>query len=100
MTTPDQLREIVDFLQQRVKLAPGDDPVIVFTSPDVNEMISAGLDGPTARRLLTMPWWPEMVDDIIETPEYAEADEDADQVLGYARDVLLEYVRKRFPLNP
>ena len=36
-----------------------------------------------------------MVADIIDTPEFAEPDESPEQVLQYARDVVVEYFRKR-----
>jgi hypothetical protein len=99
MTTPDQLKAIVTYLQARVRPAAEGRRDLVFESPDAEEMIAAGLDGPTVQRLLDSPWWPEMVDDIIETPDFAEPDETNEEVLGYARDVVLEYVRKRFPLE-
>ena len=99
MTTPEQLRDIVDHLRRRVRLAADGGRSIVFDEPDAGDLIAAGLDGDTVRRLLAMPWWSEMVDDIVETPEFAGPEETAEQVLGYARDVVLEYVRKRFPLE-
>jgi len=39
------------------------------------------------------------VDDIIETPDFAEPDATPTVVLGYARDVIQEYIGKRFPLD-
>ena len=99
MTTPDELRAIVRYLQDRVRPAAAGERAVAFDAPDVDAMIAAGLDEPTVRRLLAAPWWEEMVDDIIETPDFADPEESNEAVLEYARDVVLEYVRKRFPLE-
>ena len=40
-------------------------------------------------------WWSEMVTDVVETPEFSDPGESAEQVLEYARDVIKEYVAKR-----
>jgi hypothetical protein len=99
VTTPDELRAIVSYLQNRVRLASDGKPAIVFDRPSETEMIAAGLDPPTTRRLLNSPWWPEMVDDILETPDFAEPEAAPTTVLSYARDVVWEYIGKRFPLE-
>lgn len=99
MTTPDQLREIVRYLQDHVNLAPAGGRKIVFELPELSAMTAGGLDESTLRRLFASPWWSEMVDDVVETPDYAEPDEPADVVLGYARDVVSEYVRKRYVMT-
>jgi len=99
MTTPDQLRAIVRYLQDRVRPAATGERAVVFDAPDLDAMIAADLDEPTVRRLLASPWWGEMVEDIIETSDFADPDETNEAVLEYARDVVLEYVRKRFPLE-
>jgi hypothetical protein len=99
MTTPDQLRAIVRYLQGRVRPAGEGRREVVFETPDADEMTAAGLDGPTVRRLLDSPWWPEMVEEIIETPDFVEPNETDEEVLEYARDVVREYVSKRFPLE-
>lgn len=96
MTTTDQLRDIVDFLKRRIRLVAEGERDIDFSPPTPEEMASAGLDSSTVGRLLTSPWWPEMVDDIIETPEFTEPDASPEVVLGYARDVIHEYIGKRF----
>ena len=44
-------------------------------------------------------WWDEMVADIVETPDMCAPDDSPQQVLGYAKDVVSEYIRKRFPLS-
>jgi hypothetical protein len=99
MTTPDQLRAIVDYLQNRVQLAQAGERTIVFGPPGAEEMISEGLDEATVRRLVAVPWWSEMVDDVVETPDFAEPGATPDVVLEYARDVVQEYIGKRFPLE-
>lgn len=99
MTTPDELRTIVSYLQARVRLASDSEHTIVFDPPREAEMIAAGLDPATTRRLLASPWWSEMVDDIVETPDFAEPEAAPPTVLSYARDVVWEYIGKRFPLD-
>lgn len=99
MTTPDQLRAIVDYLQNRVRLAAEEERNIVFNPPTIDEMIAAGLDEATAGRLLAASWWPELVDDVRETPEFAEPEAPPTVVLGYARDVIREFVGKRLVLE-
>ena len=99
MTTPDQLRAIIDHLQSRVHLAAEGKREIEFSPPTAAEMATAGLDAATVDRLLSSPWWPEMVDDIMETPEFAETEASPEVVLGYARDVIRETIGKRFRLE-
>ncbi len=99
MTTADQLREIVHFVQNRVLLVSEDERDITFSPPTVAEMTAAGLDHDTAFRLTSEPWWQEMIDDVLETPDFAEPEASAKVVLGYARDVVQEYIGKRFPLD-
>jgi len=99
VTTPDQLRAIIDHLQRRVHLAAEGKREIDFSPPTADEMAAAGLDPPTVNRLLSSPWWAEMVDDIMETPEFAESEASPEKVLGYARDVVRETIGKRFPLE-
>ena len=67
--------------------------------PTEEEMIDAGLNVDGVKRILRVPWWEEMVEDIVETPDMCEPDDSPEQVLGYARDVVSEYIRKRFPLS-
>jgi len=99
VTTPDQLRDIVEYLQNRVCLIAETERAIAFNPPTAEEMNAAGLDEDTASRLTSAPWWQEMVDDIVETPEFAEPEASAEVVLGYARDVVQEYIGKRFPIG-
>ncbi len=62
-------------------------------------MIDAGLNAEGVKRILRVPWWEEMVADIVETPDYCDPGDSPQQVLEYARDVVSDYIRKRFPLN-
>jgi len=99
--TPDELRAIMEYLRQRVQLKDRgiDGEVFVrFDVPTVDDMAQAGLDPDGSRRILDAPWWDEMVDDIVETPEMCEPDDPPDQVLEFARDVVSEYIRKRAEL--
>lgn len=100
MTTPDQLRAIVVYLQNRVKLTAEDDRTIAFDPPTAEEMVAAGLEGSASTRLVSAPWWREMIEDIIETPGFAEPDATPAIVLGYARDVIQEYIGKKFEIDP
>lgn len=99
--TPDQLREIMAYLRDRVRLdAQGADApaAIRFDAPSTEEMIAAGLDAEGCRQILTAPWWEEMIADIVETPEMCDPDDPPEQVLAYAQDVVSEYIRKRAQL--
>ena len=98
---PDELRGIMDFLRQRVRLEVGDtaDQVVIhFDAPAVTEMAAAGLNPEGSQSVLAAAWWDEMVADVVETPEMCEPEETPEQVLAYARDVVSEYIRKRATL--
>jgi hypothetical protein len=94
--TPEDLRQIIAYVEERVRLEG--EGKIVFDQPDEAEMVAAGLDPSGVQRILAAPWWQEMVEEIVETPEFCDPGESSQQVLRYARDVVGEYVRKRFPL--
>ena len=100
--TPDELRDIMEFLRQRVRLraesAEGE-VAVEFDVPTAEGMAEAGLDPQGSARILAAPWWDEMVEDIVETPEMCDPDDSPAQILEYARDVVSEYIRKRFPLE-
>ena len=98
---PDELRDIMDFLRQRVHLEVGDtaDRVAIrFDAPSVADMAAAGLNPEGSQKVLAAPWWDEMVSDVVETPEMCEPEDSPEQVLTYARDVVSEYIRKRATL--
>ena len=99
--TPDDLRDIMEYLRQRVRLTnenDGTDVAVAFDAPTREGMVEAGLDAEGSQRILSSPWWDEMVEDIIDTPEMCEPDDSPAQVLEYARDVVSEYIRKRAEL--
>ena len=100
--TAEELRAIMAYLMERVLLDRDESKnpiVITFLSPSKEEMIRAGLNPEGVKAILHAPWWEEMITDIIETPEYCEPNESSQQVLEYARDVVSDYIRKRFPLD-
>ncbi len=95
----DDLREVMAYLKEKVRLGPSGGPtVIIFDAPTAGEMEGAGLNAEGSRRLLAEPWWDEMSADIVETPEMCDPDDPPEQVLEFARDVVSEYIRKRFKL--
>jgi hypothetical protein len=96
--TPEELRDVMTYVEGRVRLADGDSPRIVFEMPGEAELLEAGLNPEGVRRLLAAPWLEDMVAEVLETPDFCEPGESPEQVLRYARDVVGEYVRKRFPL--
>lgn len=99
--TADELRAIMTFLQQRVRLKDGDAPGEVgirFDAPTSEEMTRAGLDPEGCRQIVGATWWDEMVADIVETPEMCDSGDPPEQILEYARDVVDEYIRKRVKL--
>jgi hypothetical protein len=100
--TPDELQAIMAYIRERVVLrseeTEGQD-IITFNVPTEEEMIDAGLNAEGVKRILGVPWWEEMVTDIIETPDMCEPGESPQLVLEYAKDVVSEYIRKWFPLN-
>jgi hypothetical protein len=89
---------MIDYLERRVRLAEEDARRIVFEMPSEGELLEAGLNPEGVRRLLAAPWLSDMVSEILETPEFCGPEESSEQLLGYARDVVGEYIRKRFPL--
>jgi hypothetical protein len=101
--TPDELLAIMNYLRERISLESdvAEKPIMItFATPTEEEMLAAGLNAEGVKRILRVPWWQEMVADIEETPDMCDPDESPKQVLAYARDVISEYIRKRFPLNP
>ena len=96
--TPEELRSVIVYLERHVRLADEDSRSIVFEMPSEREFVDAGLNPEGVRRLLAAPWLSDMVSEILETPEFCEPEESSEQLLGYARDVVGEYIRKRFPL--
>ena len=99
--TPDELREIMNWLRQKVYLkdrGPDGEVGIGFDAPTANEFDRTDLNREARTQILDAPWWDEMVADIIETPEMCDPGDPPEKVLQYARDVVSEYVRKRATL--
>ena len=97
--TPEDLRRLVSLLQERVQLDEASGTVL-FTPPDRAELVALGHDPAEVDRLLSQPWWPEMLSDVVETPDFCDPDDPPGQVLQFARDVIRETIGKRFPLTP
>lgn len=96
--TPDDLRAIMNYLRGCVSLGESSTEEcidVIFDAPTHDQMTAAGLDAQGSEQILNAPWWDEMVEDIVETPEMCEEDDTPEQVLEYARDVVSEYIRKR-----
>ena len=96
--TPDDLRAVISFLNSRVSIGgeKANSPLqIVFDTPDLSDMTKAGLNPEGLKEILNADWWDEMVNDIIETPDFCEPDDPPEQVLKYAQDVVMDYLRKR-----
>jgi len=91
----DEIKRMYEWIQSRVALDDGDTVTITFDEPTAKDFAARGFDEEAVTLTLGSTWWAEMVSDIVETPDYAEPGESAEQILGYARDVVVEYVRKR-----
>ncbi|MFH1177847.1 MAG: hypothetical protein V1750_10615 [Acidobacteriota bacterium] len=99
--TPDDLRALIEYLQQRVALgllSLDGAATVTFAAPKPEDMLRAGLDPAGVKAVRSAPWWDEMVADVIDTPSFCGADEPPEEVLGYARDVIAEFLRKRVKL--
>jgi hypothetical protein len=100
--TPEEFRAIMAYLRERVHLGSreAERPVLItFDGPTESEMTGAGLNVEGVKQILCVPWWEEMIADIIETPDFCDPGDSPQEVLDYARDVVSDYMRKRFPLN-
>jgi hypothetical protein len=97
---PRDLRALMAALERRVQLVRPDSREVTFHEPDEQALLDEGLHPDGVRRLLAADWWSEMIDDVRETPAFCDQSDPPEQVLRYARDVVTEYLRKRFPLPP
>ena len=97
--TPDDVRLLIGFLKGRVELEDASSRTVSFVEPTKADMVEAGVHADAIEQVLNAPWWSEMIEEVVETPEYCEAEDTPKEVLGYARDVVSEYVRKRFRLE-
>jgi hypothetical protein len=96
--TADDVRALIAYLEAHVRLEAGGGRAIAFDRPDEEAMLAAGIHRDAVKQVLAAPWLDEMVVDVRETPEFCEPDDPPEQVLRCARDVVGEYVRKRFQL--
>jgi len=96
--TPDDVRVLISHLQAEVRLADDAARVVTFDLPDREALTAAGVHPEAATQLLGAPWAAEMVSEVRETPEFCDPGDPPEQVLLYARDVVGEYIRKRFRL--
>ena len=94
--TPEDLRLLMSYLEERVLLTP--DSKVQFEVPDESRMLADGIHPEAVAQLLAAPWREEMVVDVRETPDFCEPGETPEQILRLARDVIQEYIRKRFQL--
>ena len=100
--TPEEVQAIVVYLKKRVQLNSQDaegPATIIFHAPTEDEIRDAGLNAEGVKQIIQAPWWDEMVEDIIETPEMCDEEDPPEQVLDYARDVVWEYINKRYQPN-
>jgi phenylpyruvate tautomerase PptA (4-oxalocrotonate tautomerase family) len=92
----EQIIKMTQWLQDRVKLGSDSDRItIVFEEPSLDDFTAQGFSEEDVNLTLRSDWWKEMAADIIETPDFAQPDESPEQVLKYARDLVVEYISKR-----
>ena len=96
MIDSGQIRKIIHWIQDRVNLGKTHVGIsITFEEPTEADFLAEGFDREMIRLTLQSLWWSEMIDDILETPSFADPADPPDQVLQYARDVVYEYIGKR-----
>ena len=92
----EKIVELIDWLKDNVSLDDGEGGVeIIFDEPDAEDFKSTGFYGEIIELTLYSSWWDEMISDLIETPDFAEPGDSTEIVLGYACDLIQEYVSKR-----
>ena len=94
----DDVRKLIAFLESRVHPAEEGGRDVLFIEPSREDMIAGGVHSEAVDQVLAAAWWREMITDVVETPAFTDPSESPEQVLAYARDVVGEYVRKRFRL--
>jgi hypothetical protein len=92
----EQIIRLHEWFQGRITLDEGADAVkVIFNEPAAEDFKKEGFDEETVNLTIKSDWWAKMVTDVIETPDFAESDETPEQILQYARDLVVEYIRKR-----
>jgi len=92
----EKIVKLIDWLKDNVSLGDGEGSVeIIFDELDAENFVSAGFDGEIIELTLYSSWWDEMMSDLIETPDFAEPGDSPETILGYACDLIQEYVSKR-----
>lgn len=94
----EDVRKLIEYLESRVRLVPGEERTILFRGPSEQEMAEGGIHPDAIRQVLSADWYPEMIEDVVETPQFCSPEETDEDLLQYARDVVGEYIRKRFKL--
>jgi hypothetical protein len=94
---PDDLRRLMDDLVQQVVLT--EEGRIEFEVPSQGNLLEAGHHPDGVSQLLSAPWLAEMRTDVLETADYCDPTDPPEKLLQYARDVVVEYIRKRFVLD-
>lgn len=95
---PDDIRRALQLLMDRVSVEPGEGEacVVRFPVPQRDDLVNAGLSEAVADRIVGAEWFDEMVEAVIETPEFCDAGDPPEMVLRFARDAIQEYIYKRF----
>jgi len=95
---PEQIRLAKKLLMERVSMEPGADTgcVVRFEAPDRDALIAGGVPAEVADRIVGAAWYQEMVEAVVETPEFCDPGDPPEVVLGFARDAIEEYISKRF----
>lgn len=92
----DEIKRMYEWIQSRVALGDDADGVTIsFDEPTAADFENQGFSADAISLALEAGWWAEMATDIVETPEFAAPGESPERILSYARDVVVEYVRKR-----
>ena len=97
----EDLKKIIEYLRNKVILIENEvehSTSIQYQSPTETEIVSSGLNSAAINKIIDAEWYEEMVNDVIETPEFCEPDDSPQQILDYAKDVVSEYIKKRFTL--
>ena len=97
MTGREEIRFARELLVARVAVeGAGADCQVLFDPPGRDEMIGLGVSAEVAARIADSSWWDEMVEAVLETPDFCEDDASAEEILSVARDTVAEYIAKRY----